>query len=813
MQDSDGRFAEHLPWLLHVAPDLVLNKDGSIMAAYELHGVDLDEDSGSSWASALADMQDAVQKLDERFYIWLVTDKRIKHQPQAFHDVITNPVSDVIEKSIRDRYAQGAVMSLKTYAFLVFTGDTGVFRFMDNVRQKMNDDGSSLIASIAYALNPANATRSAALKDARQLDLNISQARQGFAAFVAAHTALEFEALSASAMDSAIYRMANPTLSLEDGVQLRPTALLDAAMSASDVRFGRESYGIQGPNKTLYGQVVSLNSYPSNAQSLLKILAIPAEFRLVHAIHCLGSDKARKAVQENADFYEMSKSTFRQRVAAYLTGQPAELDPGMNDLYLECLDALRRQNAENLGFAYHSCSITFFADTPAEVKTLTDGALRWMGSMPVIRERLGLKAATLSTLPGQWAHNQRMMLANTELVANMLPLSTINPGSSKSSHLSEVYGVPMPSLATFTSRFGTEVHFDPFVGGVGHTLVVIPTGGGKTTFVNFCLSCFSRYPDAQVVIFDRDKSCRIVSELAGGQHIDMKTGMSLNPLAHIRKSEMEMIQAAAFVARRIEEGGEKLTAEQRQDIYRRIATIAANEHVIPSLQALHALLPRELQVMLSEWVEGGPFAYFGGEQDEFELSSWTCIEMKEIMKVDRLSRAFLDHAFASIARRLDGRPTFIYIEEASFALNNPAFLAGIDDWLKTFRKKNAFVWMTLQSPESVSGIDGESFRATIADNVPNLILGANPRLEYHRALYREMFGLTDSQVSMIGQLKPKRDYLRIAGNICRVMRTDFSNHVLSAVRSEPQYQNLLDEVKRTGDPAWHKTYLKRASER
>jgi type IV secretion system protein VirB4 len=110
------------------------------------------------------------------------------------------------------------------------------------------------------------------------------------------------------------------------------------------------------------------------------------------------------------------------------------------------------------------------------------------------------------------------------------------------------------------------------------------------------------------------------------------------------------------------------------------------------------------------------------------------------MKVDRLGRAFLDHAFTSISRMLTGKPTFIYVEEASFALSNPAFLAGIDEWLKTFRKKNAFVWLTVQSPESVTGVDSEAIRATLTDNIPNILLGANPKLESHRTLYRQIFG-------------------------------------------------------------------------
>jgi type IV secretion system protein VirB4 len=813
LPSSDGHLSEHLPWLCQVTPELILNKDGSIMSAYELIGVDVEEEGGQDLPRALLEMQDALQKLDERYYVWVVTDKRKKTEADPFPGMQSNFLSDLISQRDAARYSDGQVFSLKTYVFILFTGDTGVYRFMDNVRQRMTDDGASMMAAIAYALNPANTTKSAALYDARQLDVNIDQAKIGFNAFVSAHSALRFKPILGTDLANVLYRCANPTLNIEAGIDLRTGTLLDTALSASDVRFGREVVAFHGPDCTKYNYTVSLNGYPGNVQTLANIVSMPIEFRVVHVLHCLSLDKSRQAVQENANYYEMSQSTLRQRVAAYLTNQPAEVDPGMHDLYAQCLDAMRRNNAENLGFIYHSCSLSFFSSTADGARTLGDNVLRSLGRLPVVRERLGLKAAVLSGIPGQWAHNQRLMLANAELVSNMMPITSLRPGSPVSPNMSEVYGTTMPALATFTSRYGTEVHMDPFVGQVGHALVVIPTGGGKTTYVNYCLGKFSRFPDAQVIIFDRDHSCRIVTGLAGGEHLDMREGLQLNPLAHIRESDLEVVWATDFIVRRVEEAGERLTAEQRQEIYQRISAIAKSENIELSLNTLHSLLSRDIQIKLNEWVDGGPFSFFGGPSDQLELSSWTCIEMKEIMKSERLSRAFLDHAFTSIARKLDGRPTFIYVEEASFALKNPSFLAGITEWLQTFRKKNAFVWLTVQSPESISGINSEVLKATIADNIPNLILGANPRLEQHRGVYKDMFGMSNDQIDMIGTLMPKRDYLRVTGNICRTLRTNFDHHILAAIRSEPRFQKLYDELSSARRSDWRSAYINHAIER
>jgi hypothetical protein len=64
---------------------------------------------------------------------------------------------------------------------------------------------------------------------------------------------------------------------------------------------------------------------------------------------------------------------------------------------------------------------------------------------------------------------------------------------------------------------------------------------------------------------------------------------------------------------------------------------------------------------------------------------------------------------------------------------------------------------------------------------------------------------------MIKGLRPQRDYLRIAGNICRVLRTNFGQDTLALIRSEPKYQELLDTVMASGDPNWRTEYIKQAT--
>ena len=813
VSDAKSFHSELLPWLCHVSPEWILCKDGSLLAGFDYQCLDIDNVSDLSLNQALSELHFSLKALDERFYVWWTLDKKrdTARERSRFPNEAAQSVDDLQNKV----FDAGRMFTITHRIYILYTGETGMYAYMDNVRRLVNEENNSIVAALFKSMNPATFTSAAALSDARQLDQNILTAEGAVQQFLNAHTVMRFKRLTGWGLDNALLQAANLTLPLNSAYKPRAGAMLDEYCAVSDIKIGREAVSVAGPNKTSFIANLSLKNYPKSVVAGLmeRLTVMESEFRLTHVMRCLGQTAAVATLREVSNYYFMNQSTFLQRAIAKATSSKPIVDPGKADLYEESLEALRRQTVEGLGWLYHGMTVTVFGDSLVNLESEVNKVSKNLNDVAFIRERIGLKASFYSIVPGQWSMQQRLLLVNAEVAADCAPLYTVDGGSPRSNHLSDRSGSEQPSLAVFRTLYGTSYNYNPHVGQVGHTLVVMPTGGGKTTFVNFCLTQFQRYPDAQVFIFDRDYSCRIATGLVGGTHIDLKSGkVRLNPMAAINEGKMGRLWAREFLLQRLDEGGFVTSPEDRNVIDERLLELSTTDQPM-SMSTVTGVLPKNLQSALAEWVGEGPYGMFDSEVDELSLETWTCIEMKEIMAVDRLARAFLDHAFRCILKKLDGRPTFIYLEEASFLLNNKVFLNTLDDWLKTFRKLNAFVWLTLQTPESIAGIDDESIRATIAGNIPNLILGYNKKFESSRALYKSMFAMEDQQIDRLGSIKPMRDYLLIADGFCRLLGTNLDKDSLAYLRSEQEYQDLFVKTQATGLPDWRKTYITDAIKR
>lgn len=799
------------PWMDLITPQLVLNKDGSILAGFSYTGVDPDNLYIDLVNASTAQMERAYNQLDERVTAWWIVDKRRDN----FYPVntFTNQTAAAIDKIYSKGFLSGEHYRTTYHFYMLFSGSSGTDKLFDAVARIQSETGASLSNALISAIKESLSGRTAFARDLSSLEENVLAFERIIANFTNS-CQLKFSRLDEDELSSSLACLLNRATT--PNVWRKPKgAMLDSWAPQNYVSSSKEVIKFTGNDRTVYGAALSVGRWPKKTSPMLfeSLAKLDMELTICQIVRFLGAQKSESAIQQAVQYYELTQYGMISHMLAKASGADPTPSPGKAELLKQCEAAKTRIGAEDLNYVYHNVTIFVYADNTKNLKSNVSTASQRLSNLQfvAIRERNNTLPSFAAMLPGQWAMQCRYELMTVENVADLTPLYTMGEGSRVSPYLSSelVYKRPVSALSMFGTSYGGTYSYNPHVGQNGHMLIVAPTGGGKTTFVNFSLSQFYRYEDVQVFIFDRNKSCKIVTEMHGGKHIDISTGTAKwNPFFAMKDgSEDGQNWVREFVLRRLAEGGFKATAEDRAAIDDALTKLSKEPNANLSMSGLAMLLPKRIESELGEWLEGRPYGMFDSQEDDFSFSSWTTIEMKEIMAIDRLGRAFMDYAFRKIYASLDGRPTFIYLEEASFLLKNPAFKDMIDDWLKTFRKKNAFLWLTIQSPESISS---DEMAATLLDNIPSFLMCVNRKVESHREAYKKYFGLEEHQVDQIARLQPNRDYLLVQGTDSKVLRTNFSRECLAYLRSEESMLKTFDRHKASNDPDWQKNYIREA---
>ena len=97
----------------------------------------------------------------------------------------------------------------------------------------------------------------------------------------------------------------------------------------------------------------------------------------------------------------------------------------------------------------------------------------------------------------------------------MIPLSAVWAGPARDEHFKA------PPLLFGKTEGSTPFRFSLHVGDVGHTLIVGPTGAGKSVLLALMAMQFRRYPDTQIFAFDFGGSIRAAALAMGGDWHDL----------------------------------------------------------------------------------------------------------------------------------------------------------------------------------------------------------------------------------------------------------------------------------------------------
>ena len=268
--------------------------------------------------------------------------------------------------------------------------------------------------------------------------------------------------------------------------------------------------------------------------------------------------------------------------------------------------ALQELGSDAISSVYLTATVTVWDQDPAtadEKLRLVEKVIQGR-EFTCIPEAVNAVEAWLGSLPGHVYANIRQPPISTLNLAHMMPVSAVWAGPERDEHLGA------PPLFYARTEGSTPFRFSLHVGDVGHTLVVGPTGAGKSVLLAMMALQFRRYPQSQVFAFDFGGSIRAAALAMGGDWHDLGGALTeealapvaLQPLAAVDDAA-ERTWAAEWVATMLTREGVTVGPEAKEHVWTALTSLASTPVAERTLTGLSVLLQssalkRALQALL-----------------------------------------------------------------------------------------------------------------------------------------------------------------------------------------------------------------------
>ncbi|MFN5382900.1 MAG: VirB4 family type IV secretion/conjugal transfer ATPase [Alphaproteobacteria bacterium] len=488
-------------------------------------------------------------------------------------------------------------------------------------------------------------------------------------------------------------------------------------------------------------------------------------------------------------------------------------DKAVSQIY-EIGIALDKAMSGEIGFGKHHLTVMCMSNNIKELESILSIAaveVTNMGGIGV-RERVNMEPAFWGQLPGNKDFIVRQSTINTQNLASMNSLHNFPVGQPKNNHWGD-------SVTVFDTTSGTPFYFNFHVRDVGHTMIIGPTGAGKTVLMNFLCAQAQKYK-CRLFFFDKDRGAQIFIKALSGNYtiIDPSKPCGFNPLQLPDTGENRTF-LLDWLKLLVTTHGEVITSDDVAALSNAVSGNYKLEQRDRKLSNIAPFLgiggPGTLAGRLAMWYGNGSHAkVFDNDQDviDFAKASVFGFEMAELLKDYASLNPALSYIFHRISISLDGTPTMIVLDEAWALIDNPVFAPRIRDWLKVLRKLNTFVVFATQSVEDAT--KSEISDTLVQQTATQIFL---PNLKA-TDVYRKVFMLSEREFRLIKTTDPSTRYFLLKqGNDSVVARVDLSGmtDVINILSGRANTVVILDEViKQYGDDPsiWMPIFNKRVQE-
>jgi type IV secretion system protein VirB4 len=726
--------ADFLPWAALVSEGVVLNKDGSLQRTARFRGPDLDSATPAELVGTSARLNNAMRRLGSGWAIFVEAQRNAAtgYPESEFPDLISALVDSERKADFQESGAHFDSAYFLTFLYLPPAEEaarTEAWLYEGRARES-GIDAQEILNGFVDRTD------------------RVLQLIEGFVPEAAWLSDQETLTYLHSCCSTKRHRVRVPEVPMYLDAFLVDEPLvggLEPRLAKTDLRI----LTIMGfPSVTTPGILDELNR-----------LAFPYRWS-TRAIALDKTDATRVLTRIRRQWFAKRKSIAAILKEIMTNESSTLLDSDAHNKAIDADAALQELGSDLIGEAYVTATVTVW-DEDARV---ADEKIRLVEKViqgrdfTCITESVNAVEAWLGSLPGHVYANVRQPPVSTLNLAHMIPLSAVWAGPERNEHLDG------PPLLFAKTEGATPFRLSLHVGDVGHTLIVGPTGAGKSVLLALIALQFRRYERAQIFAFDFGGSIRAAALAMGGDWHDLGGSLSddpiepvaLQPLAGIDDAA-ERSWAAEWIAAILAREGVTVTPEAKEHIWSALSSLASAPPAERTLTGLSVLLQSgALKRALQPYCVGGPWGrLLDAETERLGQSDVLAFETEGLIGTGS-APAVLAYLFHRIEGRLDGRPTLLIVDEGWLALDDPTFGAQLREWLKTLRKKNAAVVFATQS---LADIETSTIAPAIVESCSTRLFLPNERAIEPQitSIYRR-FGLNDRQIEILARATPKRDY-------------------------------------------------------
>ncbi|MFT6535769.1 MAG: type IV secretion system protein VirB4 [Loktanella salsilacus] len=678
-----------MPYGVEFDDTVMILRDGSVCAAFEVHGIDADTSDSSDVLDLRARVSQILNGLDESFSFFI---HRFRRDVQI--SGYTKPVHPFAH-AVDDAWFDGLNASQPKEAVIVLT----------IVRANTNALRVPLLGK---------ALKRVGRKNLAELAGSLSEITSMFA------DALNVTLTPLSIADGA-FGSAMAVINFQPYVPMRRGLMTLVAQDVSDVSLEFGLDGVVDVNDgEAVGAVISVKENPTaTTPGAIDALGALDDVVVVHSYAPIHRD----------NIVEQARTRILQMQASNDLAQRVE-----NQLF----EAVDRIESGELGVGEYRLTILVRAPGRKELDARVSDVMSicQRAGFRMLRDRTATATELLSCHPGNGHMTARSSYVTSETFADLASLHGADIGAG----LGEVpWNEPITVMET---ERGTPYRFNLHPRGLpdaeptnGHTLVLGPSNGGKTTTTLFLAAQALRH-GGRLIALDKDRAMEMPIRAMGGTYAAVKVGdpTGLNPLLTESGPRGEAWLLSWFSAL-LENTGKPLTPTQSQALKSAIRQNASAPGNLKNFSQFVSLIGdaddgNDLALRMREWGPDGRYSWVFGTSDDvlvnFAANDVTALDLTEVLAAGTERTAILAYLFRALEMVMEEkRPMVLLVDEAWQVLDDPYFAIEMKKWLVTARKLNVVVVMLTQFPSQIQ----QSAAKSILEGLPNQLIFPNHRAE------------------------------------------------------------------------------------